>query len=136
MLFEKAHSTEELIIKRWVDHVSKISHRGSLLFNHYLVWCMENNLPLPDLEDQTLYQQCFTMGMCTTRKKIGNLLEFYEQVKSLYSPPSERLIGDTQAILFASRKYLTNVITYLSMTFPKRQKAYIFQWGQEHNLFS
>lgn len=122
------------IIQRWVAHVSKISHRGSLLLNHYLLWCMEHNHPLPDLEDQTLYQQCFTMGACTTRKEVANLLEFYEQVKHLYPPPSERLTGDTQAILFASRQYLTNFITSLSVTFPKRQKAYIFQWGQEHEL--
>jgi hypothetical protein len=92
------------IIQRWVEHVSKISHRGSLLLNHYLLWCMEQNHPLPDLEDQTLYQQCFTMGACTTRKEVSNLLEFYEQVKHLYLPPSERLTGDTQAILFASRQ--------------------------------
>jgi hypothetical protein len=50
------------VIQQLVDHISKISHRGSLLLNHYLVWCLEQNYPLPDLEDHRFFSSMKEKG--------------------------------------------------------------------------
>ena len=31
------------VIDDWVKHISKISHRGSMIFNHLLLWCFEKD---------------------------------------------------------------------------------------------
>lgn len=121
------------IIQERVSLVSRLSHRGSLFFNHYLLHCLERGLPLPDLKDQTLYQQCFTMGAAVITKTIGTLQEFYTTVEHLYPPP-QRLTGDTDAIKYTSKQYMTNFHTYLKMTFQKRQKIFIYLWGGARGL--
>ena len=47
---------------KWVDTVSKITNKGSLVFGRILVYCLKHKVPLPDLNDLTLYFQCFNVG--------------------------------------------------------------------------
>ncbi|MDO9013546.1 MAG: hypothetical protein Q7U84_02055 [Polynucleobacter sp.] len=45
-----------------VDHVSRCSHRGSLIFNHYLLDCLNSggNLPFPNFSDQNFMLPFFS----------------------------------------------------------------------------
>ncbi len=49
-------------IAKWVDTVSKITNKGSLVFGRRLVSCLKHEVPLPDLNDPTFYHRCFNVG--------------------------------------------------------------------------
>ena len=49
-------------ILSWVHTVSRISNKGSLVFNRLLLHCLSHRIHLPDLSNQTLYLQCFNVG--------------------------------------------------------------------------
>lgn len=60
-------------IEKWVHVTSKVTNKGSLVFNRLLLHCLNNGLELPDLTDQTLYVQCFNIGVGKTIKNIDIL---------------------------------------------------------------
>lgn len=72
--FEKTYREVSLDeIERWVLITSKVTNKGSLVFNRLLLHCLNNSLELPDLTDQTLYVQCFNIGVGRTIKNIDVL---------------------------------------------------------------
>ena len=60
-------------IQNLVEHISKIINKASLVLNKFLLYCLSNNLPLPDLTNQSLYIQCATIGTGTLRKPVPYL---------------------------------------------------------------
>ena len=56
-------------IAKWVDTVSKITNKGSLVFGRNLVYCLKQKVPLPDLNNPTLYFQCFNVGYGEAKKR-------------------------------------------------------------------
>src|SRR6516165_12122692 len=44
-------------------NISKISNRGSLIFEKLLHYCIENNKSLPDFKKDSTFVHCFTVGI-------------------------------------------------------------------------
>eukprot|EP00960_Hanusia_phi_P059891 764319-Hanusia_phi.AAC.2 len=117
------------VIERWVRNLSQIAQRGSHIFNHYLIWCIEHGHPLVlDKRLQTLIRNCFTLGTGARESMFPSLNEFWREKHTLYGKTPERIPGDWQAITYLSNQYMTNFTTYLSHTMESRQKKYIKEW--------
>lgn len=132
---QKALKDKQLMpeIQKWVRTVSKVTNKGSLVFNRLLIHCLQNNVPLPDLQDQTLYLQCFNIGIGQVRKSIEPLVEVWKKSFSGF-PTIEKSRGDTQAYVYASKQYMTNFKNSLIYPFENRQKAFIARWCRENQL--
>ena len=125
------HQPKELrpLIDDLVLHVSRAVHRGSRLFNHYLIWCLRRGRELPDLSTQALYVRFFVLGAEGNNSKAQPQIdEFYKDVKELYPPPDKRISGDSTAFQYAARQYQVNMHTYITHTLLGRQAAHIRHW--------
>jgi hypothetical protein len=122
-------------IQNRVLQTSKIVHRGSLLFNRLLLHCLQTNSELPPLDDQTFFRQCFTMGieLAKTRSKFPPLQDLYSTAFHSFPRP-ERCSGDSNTLVYAAKKYMTNFHTMLITTFETRQKKFLNAYGEEHGL--
>ena len=129
-LIEKSLMEE---IQRWVHITSKVTNKSSLVFNRLLLYCLNNNIKLPDLTDQTLYLQCFNIGVGRFYKKIEVLNDVWETYFTDF-PEIKKNRGDTQAYVYASKQYMTNFKNSLIFTFKNRQKAYLIKWCSVNNI--
>lgn len=120
-------------IQKWVHITSKVTNKGSLVFNRLLLHCLNNNIDLPDLSNKTLYYQCFNVGIGKARKDIKPVNEVWEKFFSNF-PEIKRNTGDTQAYVYASKQYMTNFKNSLIFTFKNRQKAYLIKWCSVNNI--
>ena len=130
-LLEKTLQPE---IEKWVLTVSKITNRGSLIFNHLLLHCLTTNTALPDLTNLTLFVQIFNIG-------IGKLLKpnpLLETIWSLYFkdtfPIIQKCRGGLQAYTYAAKKYMTNFKNSIMFAFEGRQKAFLKHWSSQYNI--
>jgi len=119
-------------IQDWVLVISHIVNKGSLVFNRMLLHCLDNNIPLPTLNDgpnATLYYRCMNDGKEIKSKEatpqVANTIQTY--FKTFPSFPSKPA-GSWQAINYAAASYKTNFITSLHTNFQKRQLRYILYW--------
>lgn len=129
-LLEKSLMPE---IQRWVLTTSKITHKGALVFNRLLLHCLNRDLPLPDLADQTLYLQCFNIGVGKLYKANDVLKEVWDGCFQAF-PTIEKCRGDTQAYVYASKQYMTNFKNSLVFNFDKRQKGYVARWCEQNGI--
>ena len=120
-------------IQKWVVTTSKITQKGSLVFNKLLLHCLNRDLNLPDLTDQTLYLQCFNVGSGRLNKSIPSVKDVWGSYFKDF-PKIEKNKGDTQAYVYSSKQYMTNFKTSLVYTFEGRQKHYISKWCKEHSI--
>jgi len=120
-------------IQQWVSTISKITNKGSIVFNRLLLECLNTKQPLPDLTDQTLYLQCFNIGVGRLNKSIPELDHTWTTYFKEF-PTLEKCRGDTQAYCYASKQYATNFKNSLIYTFEGRQKAYIRHWCSQQTL--
>jgi hypothetical protein len=120
-------------IQQWVSTISKITNKGSIVFNRLLLHCLNAKKQLPDLTDQTLYLQCFNIGVGRVVKSIPELEETWNSCFKDF-PKLEKCRGDTQAYVYASKQYMTNFKNSLIYAFDGRQKAFIRHWCQRNSL--
>lgn len=120
-------------IQQWVSTVSKITNKGSIVFNRLLLHCLNAKKPLPDLTDQTLYLQCFNIGVGRIVKSIPELEETWNSYFKGF-PKLEKCKGDIQAYVYASKRYMTNFKNSLVYAFEGRQKAFIRHWCEQNKL--
>ena len=120
-------------IDKWVINSSKIMNKGSLVFNLLLSFCINNNYQLPDLKDQTLYSQCYNIGIGNTNKHIWQLHLFWNKY-STYFPKIDKISGDMQVYSYASKKYMVNFFNSIIYEFENRQKMMITLWLKENNF--
>jgi hypothetical protein len=126
-----------------VDHVSRCSHRGSLIFNHYLLDSLNSDmaLPFPDFSDQNFMIPFFMLGITNSaaaRKfaaSSSHILSTFEdhlikwwnngkcEFYSLFD--SEKVTGHTQPIYMASQQYRTNFFNMCISTFRRRISNYV-----------
>jgi hypothetical protein len=114
-------------------NISKISNRGSLIFEKLLHHCIENNKSLPDFKKDSTFVHCFTVGI----KRFGledKLTELVYQKYFSKFPLPEQNKGDNQVITYAARKYKVNFFTYLVETFEQRQKKLISEFCKRNGL--
>jgi len=131
-------------------NTSKIINLGSLVFNRLLLHYLNEGIELPDF-NQTLYDQCFTIGTKTINETSWNkknpiLLKLWNDIfKEKFEDKVSRIQGDGQIISYAAHiTYKTNFENSLKYTFFSRQKKFIYQnmkrleIGKEHyhSIFS
>ena len=129
VLIEKNLSSE---IDKWVINCSKVINRGSLVFNWLLLYCLNNNIELPDLNDQTLYNQCYNIGIGKPQKIITQIQSFWNKYSSCF-PKIDKIDGDIQVYGYATKTYMTNFFNDLIGNFKERQKTFIKLWLEKHN---
>jgi hypothetical protein len=122
-------------IQKWVSIASQTMNRGSLVFNRLLLYCLENQIQLPDLNDQTLYNQCFKVGVRTLKKNTGPIQHVWDTYFSAF-PTHETMTGDGQMYTYTSKAYMTNFRNSIKFTFEVRQKLYIRTWLRQNQLDS
>lgn len=120
-------------IEKWVTTVSKVTNKGSIVFNRLLLHCLKSKKPLPDLTDQTLYVQCFNIGVGRLNKSIPELKDVWDTHFKVF-PEITKCRGDTQAYVYASKHYMTNFKNSLVYAFDGRQKAFVRHWCEQKNL--
>ena len=115
-------------IDKWILTISKITNKGSLVFNRTLIHCLSKGIELPDLTSQTFYTQCMTIGINKQKYKVQNdaLEDTWKNTFNAF-PILERSPGDTQAISYASKTYATNFKNSLVHNFDSRQKKFLRQ---------
>lgn len=140
------------VIEEYIDHISRLTYRGSLIFNHFLRWCIEkdhcnptrNRLSefincLKNTTYETFIRACFLLGTDKSKydgcsKKIDILEEFWGEKEQFYFTIG-RLKGDYQLITYAVQDYVT---AFKNMKFRVNsfQIEYIKQWGEANNVFT
>ena len=120
-------------IQSWVRTTSKIANKGSLVFNRWLLHCLQHEIPLPDLTDQMTYLQCFTIGIAKLRKPNDVLQQVWDTHFRSF-PSISRCKGDSQAYAYASKTYMTNFKNSLIFAFENRQKGYISKWCEINGI--
>jgi hypothetical protein len=122
------------ILQNWISVASKTMHRGSLVFNRLLLYCLEQQLELPDLNDQSLYIQCFKVGVRNDfRVNTGPILEVWSSYFKNF-PITPKMTGDTQMFCYTAKNYSVMFQNSLKFCFEKRQKLHICKWLKENNL--
>ena len=120
------------LIREIVPKISKIIHRGSLIFNQLLLECLNTDQPIPDLDNSTLFERCFKAGIEKLKvrgyESIQIILEEYFQD----FPPPERFRGDTQLIQYAAKTYQTNFKNMLIVPFEKRLKTFLKEYSRRY----
>lgn len=132
ILIEKKLYTE---IQEWVHTISKVTHKASLLFNRIILHCLNNELPLPNLSDQTFYMHCFNIGVGRLNKSSLYVKEIWDSCFSRF-PKINKCRGDTPAYSYAVKTFMTNFKNSIIYTFDGRQKAYIYKWCSMNNIDS
>ena len=123
------------IIEEWVINSSKIAFRGSLIVNHFLLYCINNGLQLPDLDDRLFYHQAFTIGLTgsiSCSKEVPYLKDFVINNQKFYQELN-RITGDTQLIHYLADQYMVNFSNSLICNFEKRQRLFINKIGIQNN---
>lgn len=121
------------VLQKWVSIASQTMNRGSLVFNRLLLYCLENKLPVPDLNDQVVYNQCFKVGIRTLEKDTGPIQHVWDTYFPTF-PVHETLTGDGQMYTYTSKAYMTNFKNSLKFCFEVRQKWYIRAWIRQNGL--
>jgi hypothetical protein len=115
-------------LEKWVTTVSKAVNSGSLIFNRYLLHCLNNDLPLSNLKCDTIYNRCINSGGTTYKVNPTPELDYTKRNYFKTFPAVLKDAGNAQAYSYARGIYKTNFITSLCVNFEHRQKNYIQTW--------
>lgn len=120
------------VVDEYVLYLSRVLHRGSLLFNAYLLWMLNHGRDLPDLKNQQVYIEIFKLGLprCHQGTHDANVpykREFYEDAEhAVPPPPANELKGITNALTYAVKSvYQTNLINGIVQTFYDKQLSFL-----------
>ena len=127
------------LIDMWVEQISKAANRGSLVFNRLLLHCLQNNIPLPDLQDRPIYRQCFNVGVGQIRTEVKPVKKVYDTYFKDFPIDFKKrgntyFAGITYAYDYSVTTYMTNFSNYLVYTFENRQKQYIREWCKKNSI--
>ena len=120
------------LIREIVPKISKIIHRGSLVFNQLLLNCLNEDQTIPDFNDISLFERCFKTGI--EKYDTGG----YELIQNIFKehfqdfPLPERFRGDTQLIQYAAKTYQTNFKNMLIQPFESRLKTFLKEFSLRH----
>ena len=115
-------------INKWVLTTSKAINKASLIFNRMLIHCLHNNISLPDLTNDTIYNRCVNADGKTYNT---NPTPQITDTKNLYFssfPIIPKDKGNAQAYSYARDMYKNNFLTSLKTNFRQRQYNYISTW--------
>ena len=116
-----------------VFSISQATHKCSLVFNRLLLYYLNNNIELPKLDDQTLFNQCLKIGEAKMKKDNPHLRYVWEKYFKDY-PRIPPISGDAQVYSYAAITYKTNFKNSLIYAFYGRQKRFIKCFLKQQNL--
>jgi hypothetical protein len=111
------------IIQRLVEAVSQTARVGSLVFNHVLrEWITRSlsahSLSKTDGEWMTFFRNCMTLKKTDTYYRVIEYAIGDDYVKR-YRARLVRLEGDSQALTYIAKDYITNFKTFIDGTFAR-----------------
>lgn len=144
--FKPATRDSELVmdvVDELVEHITKISTRGSLVALLTVHRMLAAGKPLPDdflCEHQdTFFDQCFKTGLIRDQQpeilQRSTTVGYIADTVRMFSEPLrdlavERLPGDRQAITYASIAFKTNFVNHVEVNFEKRLARYVTTVGK------
>lgn len=118
-------------IDSWVMSTSKITHRLSIIWNRLILYCLDEDIPLPPIE-QAVFTGIALSGMKVNNKRsavgYSTLIDAFVENEFTHFPEIQRQRGDCQAINIAAKKYMTNFKNACWVPFFDRQKAFVYLW--------
>ena len=126
--FSKNNEFKDFISKTVVN-MNKMKNDAYHLINFHILRCLENNLKLPNLEDQNFYYNCLSkVSKFQLRKETINKDELFETF-ILYMNNLENIsYRDYSGALMnnLSLQLKTSVINHIVLNFSNRLKRYCF----------
>lgn len=124
-------------IQKWVVSISKIIHRMSLIFNRFIMHCLQHDIEFPKF-DSSLSNGLAKVGI--KKSSRGSKKGFDELLNDIYEnefydfPKMTRYTGDFQAVNYASQTYMTNFKVCTVTAFFSRQKNHIRLWCKINHI--
>ena len=115
-------------LQAMVDHVSKLAHRGSVLFGHMLLYALQNDrLSELNFDKDSLYYQAFCYNQERNCKAAQGVLSDAMAACGTFAKTVAlcRRPNDSQAITFKAREYRTAFHNSIWMNFEKRQYRWV-----------
>ena len=120
------------LIREIVPKISKIIHRGSLVFNQLLLYCLNEDQTIPDFSDISLFERCFRVGIEKYKTRGYELIQDVFKKYFQDFPLLGRFKGDTQIIQYAAKTYQTNFKNMLIVPFEKRLKTFLKEYSRRY----
>ena len=111
-----------------VEHVSRITRRGALLFNLVTLEHLRRGaLPGNFAADDNFFRQCFRFGLgAGTPAEDGGLLDVaIPHLPALAGQACPRIRGDAQLISYACNAYRVNFKNHVVVNFEARLRGYV-----------
>ena len=120
--------------------MSQIAYRGSLQFEAFILWMIEEGRMIPDyiLDNTRIIEDIFKLGLKESASPNADTRELpdsvYQGVKDFQSyltvnniefPTAHRWTGDSQTIVYLTKQYLVNLKNGILENFFKRQKDFL-----------
>jgi hypothetical protein len=98
-------------IIRLATYISKLKDRATIFLNIHCIRCIRENIPLPDLKQDSLIYRCARLVTGDPSKGLSPELTetfrlFSDQFQDL--PKLDYYVGSSQALTYASNELLTN----------------------------
>ena len=103
------------------------------MLNRFLISRLSQGESLPDLANQTFYNNCINIGSGRCAKPADGLQEAWDGCFSNF-PKIEKLTGNTPALWYAASTFKTNFLNSLWCAFEVRQKYLLKAWIQDNGL--
>jgi hypothetical protein len=121
-----------------VEAVSSATHKASLVFNRMLLHCLERGTDLPPLTGlaaQNTYIHCFLvasgpLAATITPQVLKTWILYFDPL----AWPTTRVKGDTNALVYAAKRYQTAFSNSCIFAFDGRQKAHVRSWLERSAL--
>ena len=120
-------------LESFVENVSKSVNKASILLNRFLISRLSQGASLPDLKNQTFYNNCINIGSGSCQKPADGLQETWDECFASF-PKIEKLTGNMQALNYAASTLKTNFLNSLWCAFEVRQKYLLKAWIQDNGL--
>ena len=120
-------------LETFVENISRSVNKASILLNRFLISRLSQGESLPDLTNQTFYNNCMNIGSGRCANPADGLQEAWDGCFSNF-PKIEKLNGNTQALWYAATTFKTNFLNSLWCAFEVRQKYLLKAWIQDNGL--
>lgn len=115
-------------IQKIILNINQIDFLSTRLINFHMIRCIQENIELPELNQQLYYKACCIVSKMTKRNsKTDNKNELYISFSKFNEQLTDLPFRDNMGALIANlnRTQLTNAKNHLKLNFYKRLRSYI-----------
>jgi len=124
-------------IQKIILNINQIDFLSTRLINFHMIRCIQENIPLPELNQQLYYKACcFVSEMKKRNSTIDKENELYISFSKFSEQIDEFPFRDNMGALIANlnRTQLTNAKNHLKLNFYKRLRSYLsLKTGEKRN---